>query len=274
MTARPRTCAPTIRTSASSSWGDNTGFAHAANRGLSPGEWRVRGPAEHRCRARARLALADGARRSARTRRSAQLPARCSRSRTRPRSTTPAMSYAVTACASSAGASSSTTADGTAPARCSALVRARRCTVARRCSRWADSTSTTSPTSRTSISRCASSSPAGAAATSRRSRCTPARARRTSCSGGARYFVTRNTLLLVAKGFPLRWFPYVAYRQLGWAWHALLDGHLATHLRGLRAALPMIPGALRGRRAQLRDARVPISVVVPALPIRGDRAGG
>ncbi|MEA2481207.1 MAG: hypothetical protein QOJ07_3129, partial [Thermoleophilaceae bacterium] len=33
-------------------------------------------------------------------------------------------------------------------------------------------------------------------------------------------WVERNTLLLVARAFPLRWLPLVAYRQLAWAWHA------------------------------------------------------
>jgi GT2 family glycosyltransferase len=93
-------------------------------------------------------------------------------------------------------------------------------------------------------------------------------------SGGARYYVSRNTLLLVAKWFPLRWLPYVAYRQLGYAWHALLDGELRTHLRGLGAALSMIPGALRGRRELRHATRVPIATVVPPRPIRGPRAEG
>jgi hypothetical protein len=92
--------------------------------------------------------------------------------------------------------------------------------------------------------------------------------------GGARYYVARNTVLLVAKWFPLRWLPYVAYRQLGYAWHALLDRQLRTHVRGLAAALTMIPGALRSRRARLRAARVPIAAAVPARPIRGERAEG
>src|SRR5207248_4558013 len=37
---------------------------------------------------------------------------------------------------------------------------------------------------------------------------------------GHQFFVARNTLVLVAKGFPVRWLPFVAYRQLAWAWHA------------------------------------------------------
>jgi len=35
--------------------------------------------------------------------------------------------------------------------------------------------------------------------------------------GGACAQVERNTLLLVARAFPLRWLPYVAYRQAAWA---------------------------------------------------------
>src|SRR5439155_1074399 len=41
--------------------------------------------------------------------------------------------------------------------------------------------------------------------------------------GGHGVLVTRNTLLLVAKTFPLRWLGYVAYRQCGWAWHAMRE---------------------------------------------------
>jgi GT2 family glycosyltransferase len=92
--------------------------------------------------------------------------------------------------------------------------------------------------------------------------------------GGHRRLVQRNTLVLVARAFPWRWLPQVAYRQLGWAWHALRDGHLADHLRGTVAALPMLPAALRERRALRAAAVVPIERVVPARPIRGPRAGG
>ena len=67
-------------------------------------------------------------------------------------------------------------------------------------------------------------------------------------TGGHHFLVTRNTVLLVAKAFPAAWLPFVAYRQLGWAWHALREHRLRTHLRGLAAALPMLPAALRQRR--------------------------
>jgi GT2 family glycosyltransferase len=92
--------------------------------------------------------------------------------------------------------------------------------------------------------------------------------------GGHLYLVERNTLFLVAKAFPLRWLPLVAYRQAGWAWRALREGRLGWQLRGLAAALPMLGGALRERPALLGTARVPIEAVVPAQPIRGPRAAG
>ncbi len=38
----------------------------------------------------------------------------------------------------------------------------------------------------------------------------------------------RNTLLLVARAFPWRWAPLVAYRQAAWAWHALRRRRLGT----------------------------------------------
>jgi GT2 family glycosyltransferase len=93
-------------------------------------------------------------------------------------------------------------------------------------------------------------------------------------SGGHLYLVERNTLMLVAKAFPLRWLPFVLYRQAGWAWHALRDRRLSWHLRGALAGLALLPGALRARRSVLGGAAVPIEVVVPARPIRGPRAGG
>jgi GT2 family glycosyltransferase len=93
-------------------------------------------------------------------------------------------------------------------------------------------------------------------------------------AGGHWYFVARNTLVLVAKAFPLRWLPLVAYRQLGWLWHALREGRLRGHVRGLLAALPKLPGALAARRRLRATTRVPIEEVVPARPIRGPRAGG
>jgi GT2 family glycosyltransferase len=91
---------------------------------------------------------------------------------------------------------------------------------------------------------------------------------------GHEYLVTRNTLVLVAKAFPARWLSLVAYRQAGWAWHAARERRLATHLRGLAAALPMIPAALRERRLLRQTSRIPVEEAVPARPIRGPAAGG
>ena len=88
-------------------------------------------------------------------------------------------------------------------------------------------------------------------------------------SGGPGALIERNTLLLVARHFRLRWLPLVAYRQLGWAWHAARDGRLREHLAGVRMALPLLPAFLRDRRrSPLLDA------AIPARPIRGRRAGG
>jgi hypothetical protein len=87
------------------------------------------------------------------------------------------------------------------------------------------------------------------------------------------FWVERNTVLLVAKWFPLRWLPLVAYRQLGWAWHALRGRRLLAHLRGAAAAFPLLPGAARNRR-RLRGAAVSIHEAVPPRPIRGPSAGG
>jgi GT2 family glycosyltransferase len=92
--------------------------------------------------------------------------------------------------------------------------------------------------------------------------------------GGHWFFVARNTPVLIAKAFPARWLPLVAYRQLGWLWHARRERRLLTQLRGLWAALPLLAGALQERRRLRMSARVGIEVIVPAQPIRGPRALG
>jgi len=79
----------------------------------------------------------------------------------------------------------------------------------------------------------------------------------------------RNTLLLVAKHYPWRWLPLVAYRQLAW-----LVRHPGSWAKGAWAALPLLPRMWRERRGVRRAARVPIEEVVPPLPIRGPAAGG
>jgi GT2 family glycosyltransferase len=87
-------------------------------------------------------------------------------------------------------------------------------------------------------------------------------------SGGPGALIERNTLLLVARHYRLRWLPLVAYRQLGWAWHAVRDRRLREHLAGVRMALPLLPAFIRDRRSSpLLDE------IVPARPIRGPRAG-
>lgn len=87
-------------------------------------------------------------------------------------------------------------------------------------------------------------------------------------------WVARNTLLIVAKAFPVRWAPLVLYRQAAWAWHAARAKTLRAHLAGLAAAAPALPGALRERRRLRASARVPVAQAVPHRPIRGPDAGG
>lgn len=86
------------------------------------------------------------------------------------------------------------------------------------------------------------------------------------------HWVERNTLLLVAKAFPLRWAPYVIYRQLGWTLHALLERRLRAHLTGAMAAVPLLPDLIRERRRLRRESVVRIDAAVPPRPIR--RASG
>jgi GT2 family glycosyltransferase len=92
--------------------------------------------------------------------------------------------------------------------------------------------------------------------------------------GGHQYLVERNTLFLVAKAFPARWLPFVAYRQLSWTRSALRQRRLSHHLRGALAGIVMAWRARRDRRELRRQASVPIEVVVPKLPLRGPAAGG
>lgn len=92
-------------------------------------------------------------------------------------------------------------------------------------------------------------------------------------TGGLERLVVRNTVVLVAKAFPVRWLAYVAYRQLGWAYHAVRERRLRAHAAALGAAVPMLPGALRARRALRAQSRVPIGAAVPRVPIRGRRLG-
>jgi hypothetical protein len=87
--------------------------------------------------------------------------------------------------------------------------------------------------------------------------------------GGAAFLATRNTLVLVARFWPARWLGYVAYRQLGWAWHAARERRLRAHLRALAAAVPMLPAALGERRALRRGAVVSVEIAVPARAWRG-----
>jgi hypothetical protein len=82
------------------------------------------------------------------------------------------------------------------------------------------------------------------------------------------HWIERNTLMLVAKAFPLRWMHLVAYRQLGWAWHALRGRRLQAHLGGAAAALPMLGAMARERRRLRRSAAVPVELAVPPAPIR------
>jgi hypothetical protein len=74
--------------------------------------------------------------------------------------------------------------------------------------------------------------------------------------------------MLVAKAFPLRWMHLVAYRQLGWAWHALRGRRLRAHLGGAVAAVPMMGAMARERRRLRRSAAVSVDSAVPAAPIR------
>ena len=88
-------------------------------------------------------------------------------------------------------------------------------------------------------------------------------------------WVERNTLLLAARAFPLRWLagPF-AYRQLAWFLAAARERRLGAFFWGVRAALPLLPAFARERRALRAGAVVPVAQAVPARPFRGPQAGG
>jgi hypothetical protein len=92
--------------------------------------------------------------------------------------------------------------------------------------------------------------------------------------GAHRFYVQRNTLLLVAKAFPVRWLGLVAYRQASWLREAVRERRLAVHLRACLAAAALLPGVLRERRLNAGRAVVPIGEIVPRMPIRGPAAAG
>jgi GT2 family glycosyltransferase len=93
-------------------------------------------------------------------------------------------------------------------------------------------------------------------------------------SGAHHYLIARNTLILVARAFPLTWAGPVLYRQLSWVVAAARNRRLAPHLRGLAAGLRAAAGMRRERRALRAAAAVPIEVAIPWRPYRGPEAGG
>jgi GT2 family glycosyltransferase len=96
----------------------------------------------------------------------------------------------------------------------------------------------------------------------------------TQLSGGHWPLVARNTIVLVVKAFPIHWLGLVAYRQLGWAWHAGRERRLRAHLGGVLAAAPLLAHAVRERRRIRTGAVVSVLDAVPRRPIRGRQASG
>ncbi len=90
--------------------------------------------------------------------------------------------------------------------------------------------------------------------------------------GGHRFLVQRNTLLLVARWFPPRWLPMVAYRQAALLRGATREDRLGLHLRATAAGFALGARALRERRRARANAAVPIEVAVPPRAFRGPAA--
>src|SRR5215217_3425945 len=79
----------------------------------------------------------------------------------------------------------------------------------------------------------------------------------------------RNTLLLVARAFPWRWAPLVAYRQVAWTCYALRERRHRAHVEGAAAAVPLLPAMWRERRRLRRSAVVAVEDAVPPHSLRG-----
>ena len=92
-------------------------------------------------------------------------------------------------------------------------------------------------------------------------------------SGGAAKWVERNTVMLVARHFPIRWLGPVLYRQFAWKLNALRSRNLRPFARGLVTGLRWAPSMLATRR-NAPPSEVPIEIAVPARPWRGPAAGG
>ncbi len=92
-------------------------------------------------------------------------------------------------------------------------------------------------------------------------------------SGGAAKWVERNTVLLVARHFPIRWLGPVLYRQIAWNIAALKAGNLGSFIRGLGTGIRWAPSMLHSRRTAPKT-RLSIEEVVPDRPWRGPNAGG
>jgi GT2 family glycosyltransferase len=92
--------------------------------------------------------------------------------------------------------------------------------------------------------------------------------------GAAQRWVTRNTALLIATWFPLRWLPQVAYRQAALLGLAARQRRLSEHLRALAGGLSLAAAGWRGRPRTRRRGVVAVDVLVPAAPIRGPAAAG
>lgn len=91
--------------------------------------------------------------------------------------------------------------------------------------------------------------------------------------GGAAKWVERNTILLVARHFPLRWIGPVLYRQAAWKIAAFRRGSIGPWLRGFATGLRHAPAMLRSRRVAETPA-VPIGEAIPDRPWHGPAAGG
>jgi len=86
--------------------------------------------------------------------------------------------------------------------------------------------------------------------------------------GAHHFLVQRNTIMLIAKAFPLRWLPLVAYRQLSWLREAAGEHRLRVYLRATLAGLKLAVQVRPERRALRSHALVPVERAIPAVPIR------
>ena len=92
-------------------------------------------------------------------------------------------------------------------------------------------------------------------------------------SGGAAKWVERNTILIVARHFPLSWLGPVVYRQTAWKLAAIRSGTLTSYAKGFFTGCRLIGSMLRSRQLA-GPTKLTVQEAIPWRPWHGPKAGG